>query len=101
MYPVRTHWIVEIDVPSSCPSVGIATFTIVRSRTVMIVPRTTTPASTMSSGSRPTPRAVGVGSGVCVIGAAGGAPPAVLDVTVVRDLVVPPSLRGCLGDGWS
>ena len=42
MYPVRTHWIVEMDAPSSSPSVGIATLTIVMSRIVMIVPSTTT-----------------------------------------------------------
>ena len=53
MYPVSTHWMVEIDAAKSRPSVGIATFTIVRSRTVMIIPRTTTAPSTRTSRSRP------------------------------------------------
>ena len=42
MYPVSTHWIVAMDVPSSRPSVGMATLTMVRSRTVIEVPRMTT-----------------------------------------------------------
>src|SRR5919197_1165693 len=41
---VETHWIVEIDAANSRPSVGIATFTIVASRMVMIVPSSTTAA---------------------------------------------------------
>ncbi len=40
---------VEIDALKSLPSVGMATFTIVRSSTVMIVPRTTTAPSTRTS----------------------------------------------------
>src|SRR5919201_7143532 len=44
-----THWIVEIEVWKSRPSVGIATFTIVASRIAMIVPTTTTPPSTRIS----------------------------------------------------
>ena len=44
-YAVETHWIVGIDAWNSRPSVGIATLTIVASRMVMIVPRTTTAAS--------------------------------------------------------
>ena len=53
MYPVSTHWIVEIDAPNSSPSVGIATFTIVTSRIVMIVPSTTTAPRTRISLSSP------------------------------------------------
>src|SRR6266536_3192314 len=39
----------EIEAPRSRPRVGMATFTIVRSSTVMIVPRMTTAASTRIS----------------------------------------------------
>ena len=48
-----THWIVEIDVWKSRPSVGIATLTIVASRMAMIDPITTTAPSCRSSRSRP------------------------------------------------
>src|SRR6266545_2614881 len=40
---------VEIEALKSLPSVGTATFTIVRSRTVMIMPSTTTAPSTRTS----------------------------------------------------
>src|SRR6266496_3596099 len=45
-----------IDVFRSLPRVGMATLTMVRSRTVMIVPRMTTVASTRVSWLRPSPR---------------------------------------------
>src|SRR6266702_4512373 len=45
-----------IDVFRSLPRVGMATLTMVRSRTVMIVPRMTTVASTRVSWVRPSPR---------------------------------------------
>ena len=39
---VGTHWMVEIEVPKSRPSVGRATLTMVASRIVMIAPSTKT-----------------------------------------------------------
>ena len=39
-----THWICEIELCRSCPSVRSATLTIVVSRIDMIIPRITTPA---------------------------------------------------------
>src|SRR5689334_22745296 len=44
-----THWRAGIEAPRSRPRVGMATLTIVRSSTVMIVPRMTTAASTRIS----------------------------------------------------
>ena len=46
-----------IEAPRSLARVGMATFTTVRSSTVMIVPRMTTPASTRISRLSPSPRA--------------------------------------------
>ena len=48
-----THWMVEIDVWNSAPSVGMATLTMVASRIAMIIPITTTPPRMMTSRSRP------------------------------------------------
>jgi len=49
---VITHWIVAMDVPRSRPSVGMATLTMVRSRTVIAMPRMTTIASRRISRSK-------------------------------------------------
>src|SRR5215471_13913973 len=67
MYPVSTHWIVAMEVPSSRPNVGMATLTMVRSRTVMAVPRMTTIASRTISRSK-----VGAVAWPCCAGMAGG-----------------------------
>jgi hypothetical protein len=48
-YAVITHWMVEIEVWKSRPSVGTATLTIVASRIGMIDPITTTVPSRRSS----------------------------------------------------
>jgi hypothetical protein len=56
MYPVSTHWTAGIDARKVAPTVGIATLTIVRSRTVMIVPRMTTAARVRISRLKPSPR---------------------------------------------
>ena len=52
-YAVITHWMEEIDVSSSRPSVGIATFTIVASRIAITDPATTTPPRVRISRSTP------------------------------------------------
>src|SRR6266516_8103406 len=56
-----------IDVLKSAPRVGMATFTTVRSRTVMIVPRMTTAESTRISRLRPSARPPAVAVLVAVL----------------------------------